>query len=174
MYQGRSLSTGSDSLGLTADSSIYQHSGFGQIISSLGSCSLICKQRMLILVVYLPEFVEGSNEIMAMHGRDAITCSLNSFHFPFEHTARPLVLATRLQWGDHVVVFWSLEQDVYYFFHTPPSSPTVFPFCHLDASSQSNLESHVWNRINLGLEGPLRAELLLLSTCTGLKTAQEM
>ena len=140
MYQGRSLSTGADSLGLMADSAIYQHNGFGQIISSLGSCFLICKQRILILVVYLPEFIERSNEIMAMHGRDAITCSLNSFHFPFEHTARLLVLAARLQWGDHVAVFWPLEQDAYYF---PPDS-TLLSHCFSFSPSRCQFSKQAW------------------------------
>lgn len=140
MYQGRSLSTRADSLGLMADSAIYQHSGFGQIISSLGSCSLICKQRILILAVYLPEFIARSNEIMAMHGRDAITCSLNSFHFPFEHTARLLVLAARLQWGDHVAVFSTLEQDAYYF----PPDYTLLSHCFSFSPSRCQFSEQPW------------------------------
>lgn len=106
MYE-RSLSVIADGLGLTGDSAIYQLSGFRQIISSLRSCSLICKQRILILVIYLPEFLGRSNEIMATHSGDAITRSLNSFHFPCEHTA-----SCREQ--------VHMEGDVYYF---PPDLP---------------------------------------------------
>lgn len=93
MLYKRSLSAGAHGLSLTVDSATYQLCSFGQITSSLGSCSLICKPRTLILVMYFLEFLGASNEIMAMHGRDYVTSSLNSFHFPHEHKTRPLFLA---------------------------------------------------------------------------------
>lgn len=159
LYKRRNLSTGADGLGLTVDSNIYQLCGFEQITSSLGSCSLIYKQRLLILIMCLPEFLGGSNEIMAMHGRDDIKCSLNSLHFPYEHTIRLLFLASRLQLvGLCSSVLTSGRWYMLLFSRLPTTTSTDFPLHHVDANSQSNLESHVWHMVSLGLEGLLRAE----------------
>ena len=96
MLYKRNLSIGDDGLSLTVDSAIYQLCGFGQITSSLRSCSLIYKQMTLILVMYFLVFLGASDEIMAMHGADDIMCSLSSFHFPHEHTTRLTFLVSWL------------------------------------------------------------------------------
>ena len=96
MLYKRNLSIGDDGLSLTVDFAIYQLCGFGQITSSLRSCSLIYKQMTLILVMYFLVFLGASDEIMAMHGTDDIMCSLSSFHFPHEHTTRLTFLVSWL------------------------------------------------------------------------------
>lgn len=114
---------------------------------------------MLILVMYFLEFLGASNEIMAVHGRDYIMHSLNYFFFPNEHK-------TRLFFPSLLVIFggsmW-LCSGQWKMMLLPSRFPTMttdslFPFCHLQANSQSNLENHVWNMVSLGLEGLLKAK----------------
>lgn len=60
MYKG-SLSIRANGLSLSVDSAIYQLCGFWQITSSLRSCSLIYKQKTLILDMCFLGFLGSSD-----------------------------------------------------------------------------------------------------------------